>query len=201
VTLNQRGAAPISNRMIALALALLGIAGWGAYFHSSQSYTVLEDQLRVQSTALQDYQTRNAALLQKAEESARDIAGLRGELATARSEIQRLSIRAKEADAALEQVKEREGSSLSSTGGISPHVLSITPRPTKEDVMAAQHALTQLRFGTLDADGVIGQSTRQAIEEFQRAAGLQVTGELHAQTLLALTRAAKVMAAQAERLQ
>nr|WP_246215722.1 peptidoglycan-binding domain-containing protein [Microvirga makkahensis] len=109
------------------------------------------------------------------------------------------------ADAEAELVKLREQlaaapqQDLSLSAGVAPEVLRIKPRPTKQDIVAAQEALTQLRFGELKADGVIGASTRQAIEDFQRAAGLEVTGELQAQTLLALTRAAKVMAAQAER--
>nr|WP_246408180.1 peptidoglycan-binding domain-containing protein [Microvirga lupini] len=76
--------------------------------------------------------------------------------------------------------------------------MRITPLPAKQDVLAAQEALTKLRFGDLEADGVIGSSTREAIEKFQRTVGLPVTGELHPQTLTALMRSAKVMAAQGE---
>jgi peptidoglycan hydrolase-like protein with peptidoglycan-binding domain len=47
----------------------------------------------------------------------------------------------------------------------------------------------------------MGASTREAIKEFQQAAGLPVTGELQPQTLMALTRAAKIIAVQNEKLQ
>jgi peptidoglycan hydrolase-like protein with peptidoglycan-binding domain len=80
-----------------------------------------------------------------------------------------------------------------------PALRGVTPLPTKQDVLAAQDALTQLGFGELEADGVVGPTTRDAIEGFQRVVGLPVTGELHAQTLQALMRSAKVVAAQNER--
>jgi murein L,D-transpeptidase YcbB/YkuD len=159
----------------------------------------------MQSAALEDNQARYATQLQKTEESAKQVASLQDQLSAARSEIRRLTVQAEETGAELAKVRDQlataQQAALPLAGGISPEVLRIKPRPTRQDVMAAQEALTQLRFGTLEADGVIGPSTRQAIEDFQRAAGLQVTGELHAQTLVALTRAAKVMAAQNERIQ
>ena len=205
MTLKQRGRNPTSNRIIVFVLAVAGIAGWGTYISSSLTRAGLEERLRVQTAALQDYRARYATQLQKAEEIAKEAAGLRNELSAVQSEMQRLSVQAEETGAELAKARDQlaaiQQTDVPLAGGISTEILRIKPRPTKQDVMAAQEALTQLRFGALEADGVIGPSTRQAIEEFQRAAGLQVTGELHAQTLLALTRAAKVMAAQNERLQ
>ncbi len=196
------GASLTSKRIVVFVLALAGIAGWSTYIHSSLTHSGLEEQLHRQSAALQDYQAKFVAQRQKAEESAKEIEKLRKELSLAQSEMQRLKA---EAEAELAKTREQLAAApqldLSLAGGVSPEVLRIKPRPTKQDVMAAQEALTQLRFGELKADGVIGPSTRQAIEEFQRAAGLEATGELYAQTLLALTRAAKVMAAQSERLE
>jgi len=202
VKLKPRGASPTSKHIIVFVLALAGIAGWSTYIHSSLTGSGLEEQLRKQSAALQDYQAKFAAQRQKAEESAKEIENLRKELSLAQSEMQRVKAEAEaELTKAREQLAAAPQLDLALAGGVSPEVLRIKPRPTKQDVVAAQEALTQLRFGELKADGVIGPSTRQAIEEFQRAAGLEVTGELHAQTLLALTRAAKVMAAQSERLE
>jgi len=71
--------------------------------------------------------------------------------------------------------------------------------PAKQDILAAQETLTKLGFGNLEADGVMGPTTRQAIERFQRVVGLTVTGELHGLTLQSLMRSAKVVAAQNER--
>jgi peptidoglycan hydrolase-like protein with peptidoglycan-binding domain len=51
----------------------------------------------------------------------------------------------------------------------------------------AQKALTRLGYGPLKADGVAGPSTRRAVEAFQRANTLPITGELDASTLQRLT--------------
>ncbi|WP_245435533.1 peptidoglycan-binding domain-containing protein [Microvirga calopogonii] len=64
------------------------------------------------------------------------------------------------------------------------------PRPSpplsQQQIRTAQEALTELGFGRLDADGVIGPGTRAAVEAFERARGLTVTGELTAGTVEAL---------------
>src|SRR3954451_21350465 len=49
-------------------------------------------------------------------------------------------------------------------------------------VAAAQKALTRLGYGTLKSDGAIGPGTRQAIEKFERARRLPVTGDLNPRT-------------------
>ncbi|MEZ0170659.1 peptidoglycan-binding protein [Microvirga sp. TS319] len=153
----------------------------------------------MQTAALQDYQAQYSAQRQKTEESVKELANLRQELSNAQSQIQTLTTQSEQA--AADMAKAREQLAAAQQGGafpgvgMSPEILSIKPRPTKEDVVAAQQALSQLRFGTIKADGAMGPSTREAIEKFQRAAGLPVTGELHAQTLVTLMRSAKVMAA------
>jgi len=67
---------------------------------------------------------------------------------------------------------------------------SVTTRPlTSEQVvtLTAEKALTRLGYGPLKADGVAGPATRRAVEAFQRASTLPVTGELDAPTLQRLT--------------
>ncbi|HEX2555834.1 MAG TPA: peptidoglycan-binding domain-containing protein [Microvirga sp.] len=49
-------------------------------------------------------------------------------------------------------------------------------------VAAGQRALVKLGFGPLKADGLMGPSTRQAIERFERERKLPVTGELGSRT-------------------
>jgi len=182
----------------------MAIAGWGAYAYSSLVSADLEKQLGGQSAALQSSQAQYMAQRAKAEADEREAVSLREKLSAAQAEIQRLSMQSKEAGAELAGAREKLASVQQIDQlpvGSSPDLLRIKPRPTKQDVMAAQEALTQLGFGTLDSDGKIGSSTRKAIEEFQRTIGLPVTGELQAQTLLALIRSAKVMAAQNERVE
>jgi peptidoglycan hydrolase-like protein with peptidoglycan-binding domain len=64
-------------------------------------------------------------------------------------------------------------------------VTSATP-PPKHQIRVAQEALIDFGYGRLEADGVLGPSTRKAVEAFERAKGLPVTGKLGAATLRAL---------------
>jgi len=200
----QKERDPRSRRITVSVLALMAMAGWSAYAYSSLVSADLEKQLGGQTAALQSSQAQYSAQRAKAEADAKETASLREQLSAAHAEIQRLSMQSKEAGAELAGAREKLASVQHIDQlpiGSSPDLLRIKPRPTKQDVMAAQEALTQLGFGTLKADGKMGPSTREAIEEFQRTIGLPVTGELQAQTLLALIRSAKVMAAQNERVE
>jgi hypothetical protein len=59
-------------------------------------------------------------------------------------------------------------------------------RLSKQEIRAAQEALVDFGYGKLKADGALGPSTRKAVEAFERAKGLSVTGKLGAATLHAL---------------
>lgn len=56
-------------------------------------------------------------------------------------------------------------------------------------VTAGQRALAKLGYGPMKADGVLGPSTRQAIERFERDRRLTVTGNFTARTVRELTAA------------
>jgi TolA-binding protein len=193
------------NRFLIAGIAIAAVAGWGAYAYSALSSAQLEQQLNGQTAALQDYQAQFLSQRRRAEEGAREITTLREQLASARSELERLTTRHKEAEAGLATAQDQLASLQKLHAppalGSAPALRGITPRPTKQDVLAAQEALTQLGFGNLEADGVIGPTTKQAIEEYQRVVGLNVTGELHGLTLQSLMRSAKVVAAQNERVE
>ncbi|MGO4525433.1 peptidoglycan-binding protein [Microvirga sp. 2MCAF35] len=156
-----------------------------------------------QTAALQEYQSEFLSQRMKAENGAREIVKLHEQLASARSDIERLTAQHTESETNLAATREQ----LASLQGLhappaldgAPALRDVTPLPTKQDVISAQKALTDLGFGKLEADGVVGPTTRQAIEEYQRLVGLTVTGKLHAQTLQSLMRSAKVVAAQSER--
>jgi murein L,D-transpeptidase YcbB/YkuD len=205
VALNQRERGFKSNRIPVSLLVLVAFTGWGAYAHSLFESADLEKQLHGQTATLRGYQTQLAQEGKKVEEGAKRLEEIRVQLSDAQTEIQRLTVKTGEVDAELAKARDQLAASqqiIQPYGvGSAPELLRIKPRPTKQDVMAAQQALTQLRFGDLKADGVIGSSTRKAVEEFQRTVGLPATGELYAQTLLALIRSAKVVAAQNERVE
>ena len=67
-----------------------------------------------------------------------------------------------------------------------PHVGADAPEPGKR-VLASQNALKKLGY-QLRADGVMGGTTQQAIEQFERDRGLPVKGELTAKIQRELTR-------------
>jgi peptidoglycan hydrolase-like protein with peptidoglycan-binding domain len=163
----------------------------------------LEQQMDGQTAALQDYQAQFLTQRRKAEEGAREITRLQEQLASATGEIERLAARNKEIEADLatsqEQLASLQNLHAPPALGRAPALRGITPVPTRQDILAAQEALTRLGFGTLEADGVMGPSTREAIEKFQQVVGLTITGELHGLTLQSLMRSAKVVAAQSER--
>ncbi len=198
----ERKAAP-ANRLMVAGVAIVAVAGWGAYGYSALSSAQLEHQLIGQAAALQDYQAQFLSQRRRAEESAQEITKLHDQLVSARSDIERLTLKHKETETSLataqEQLAALQKIHAPPALDSAPALRGITPLPTKQDVLAAQEALTQLGFGELEADGVVGPTTRQAIEEFQRVVGLPVTGELYAQTLQSLMRSAKVVAAQNER--
>lgn len=199
----HEGRGTSTNRLMIIGVATAALAGWGACAYSALSSTQLEQQLNGQTAALQDYQAQFLSQRRRAEEGAREITTLREQLASARSELERLTTRYKEAEVGLATAQDLLASLQKLHAppalGSAPALRGITPNPTKQDILAAQEALTQLGFGNLEADGVMGPTTKQAIEEYQRVVGLTVTGELHGLTLQSLMRSAKVVAAQNER--
>lgn len=200
----HEGRGTSTNRLMMIGVVTAALAGWGgAYAYSALSSMQLEQQLNRQTAALQDYQAQFLSQLRRAEEGAREITRLHEQLASAKSEVERLTLKQKETEVILTTARDQLASLQKLHAppalGNAPALRGITPTPTKQDVLAAQEALTQLGFGNLEADGVMGPTTKQAIEEFQRVAGLTVTGELHGLTLQALMRSAKVVAAQNER--
>jgi len=183
-------------------LALAAAGGWSAYAYSALSFAEIDKQLRGQATILQQYQAQYQQERKRADDAQAELNLSREQLSSARSELDRLSkingemetelAKAKTQLQTVQQDHDRQDEQAKAA------LIRIPPRPTPRDVAAAQEALTKLNFGPLEADGVVGPDTRRAVEEFQRTVGLTVTGELHAETLQALLRAARVMAVQEE---
>jgi hypothetical protein len=70
-----------------------------------------------------------------------------------------------------------EGPEVSTTSSV---------RLSKLEIRAAQEALVDFGYGKLKADGALGPATRKAVEAFERAKGLPVTGRLGTATLQSL---------------
>jgi hypothetical protein len=67
------------------------------------------------------------------------------------------------------------------TGEASPRPAA-DPKAPSTRVVSAQKALTKLGYGPIEADGVFGAVTRQAVERFEKDRNLPVTGALGSKT-------------------
>lgn len=68
------------------------------------------------------------------------------------------------------------------TASVTPKAAVAAPKP-QPAVMQAQKALSKLGYGPLKADGLMGATTRTAIEKFERDRKLPVKGEAAGRTL------------------
>lgn len=188
------------NRVLVSALALAAIGGWGMFIHTNQTSSEVEAQLRRQVTSLQGTHQQLQAQREQAAASSAEAAKLRQDLSSARDAFTRLSEQHDRTKAELAEAQAKlqpAPQAQSARKGVSPVAfIDVKPRPAPQDVVAAQKALTELGYGPLKADGDLGPGTRQAIEKYQRDAGLTVTGELHAETLQVLLDPAKRLASQ-----
>ena len=175
-------------------LGVLALLGWGLFGYSLGSPGSQEDALREQTARLQsDLDKLNAERGRVATEysqlrqSAGDLQRVQGQLASVQEQVKGLEQTRAQLNDSIAQAQARLASSLDSSDDARATTTGTTPpvnRPVRLD--AAQEALTKLGYGPLVSDGRMGRKTRQAIEAFERARGLAVTGELGAATVRAL---------------
>jgi chromosome segregation ATPase len=179
-----------------IGLSAATVVGWGLLTYSVLSTGSEEHTLQSEISQLrQQIETVTAERDQLAKENDRRIlAGqdlhtiqLRTEAAT--EELQQLDSLRASVSQAIEQARLQltgptdqpiamtESSTVSTTSAV---------RLSKQEIRAAQEALVDFGYGKLKADGSLGPSTRNAIEAFERAKGLPVTGKLGTATLQAL---------------
>jgi chromosome segregation ATPase len=181
------------SHFVILALGLGTVSGWTTYFISSRSSAATERELRGQVSSLHQMQINLLRENDHLKAAAGDLEPLQSQVETLRQEADLLTqardlARAELVTAAtgmkdLVDHLNHARSNEAATG-------SITTQPiTSEQLvtLTAQKALTRLGYGPLKADGVAGPGTRRAIEAFQRANTLPVTGELDTPTLERLT--------------
>jgi hypothetical protein len=181
------------SHFVILALGLGTISGWTTFFISSRSSAVTERELRGQVSSLHQIQMDLLLENHRMKAAAGDLERLSSQLETLRQEADLLTqardlARAELVTAAtgMRDLVDRlnhAGSDMAATG-------STDTRPiTSEQLVTrtAQKALARLGYGPLKADGVAGPDTHRAVEAFQRANNLHVTGELDAPTLQRLT--------------
>ncbi|WP_414471075.1 peptidoglycan-binding protein [Microvirga sp. M2] len=185
------------SHVLILALAIGAATGWGMWFLSGQRSDRIERELRQQVSTLAQSQMRMLHERETAEAAKSDLASLQSQTAALRKEIEELTQRrdtiqagAPAPSAAENAPPAAERTSTAETGSATSH------QQEQVVVSTAQKALTRLGYGRLAADGVIGPSTRQAIEEFQYKNGIPVTRELDAATLQRLGGLNSVAAAE-----
>ena len=181
------------SHFVILALGLGTISGWTTFFISSRSSAATERELRAQVSSLHQIQMDLLLENDRLKAAAGALELLRSQVETLRQEADLLTqardlARAELVTAAtgmrdlVSQLNQaRSNASITSSVNLGPI--------TSEQLvtLTAQKALTRLGYGPLKADGVAGPSTHRAVEAFQRANTLPITGELDAPTLQRLT--------------
>jgi peptidoglycan hydrolase-like protein with peptidoglycan-binding domain len=176
-------------------LGVLALLGWGLYGYSLSFAGTQEDPLREQSTRLRSdlnqlkaEHSRVTAEYDQLRQRTGDLQTVQGQLVSVQEQVRSLEQARTQLTQTVAQARSQltsafdhpsEDARASQTGSTNP-----TSRPVRVD--AVQEALTKLGHGQLKADGKIGPGTRRAIEAFERAQGIPVTGELGMATVQAL---------------
>jgi len=179
--------------MVKAGLVAAAAVGWGLFAYSTLSSSSEEQAVQTEILQLhQQIEDVTAERDQLAQERDRQIqAGqdLQKQIEAAIQELQQLDALRASVSQAIEQgriqLTRSSGQAVAKEESPTVAVTSAIPLP-KQQIRAAQEALTDFGYGRIEADGVFGPSTRKAIEAFERAKGLPVTGRLGAATLQAL---------------
>jgi murein L,D-transpeptidase YcbB/YkuD len=177
-------------------LVAAACVGWGLFAYSALFSGSEEQAVQAEIAHFhQQLQTVTAERDQLAQErdqkiqAGQDLQNVDKQIEAAVQELQQLDALRASVSQAIEQGRIQLTRSSGQVVGKeeSPTVSVTSALPlSKQQVRAAQEALTDFGYGRLEADGSFGPSTRKAIEAFERAKGLPVTGRLGAATLQAL---------------
>jgi TolA-binding protein len=198
---HARGASNLSRGLLSI-LTLAAVGGWGMFVYSTQVSSDLEKQLHGQISTLRNEQAKFLSEQKARASTEAALTQLREQLSSTRNELRRLAENHNRVQSELAETRTRLEAAQKiqdqRNSEIPKVLIDVIPRPARRDIVAAQKALTELGYGKLEADGVVGAGTRQAIEEYQRDAGLAVTGDLRAETLQKLLAPSGRLTAQSE---
>ncbi|MFC4172511.1 peptidoglycan-binding protein [Microvirga sp. GCM10011540] len=169
----QSFATPLSHIAIAAALTLTAALGWGLLLLKMRSAAEFEEHLRAQVSSL--HQTQLELLSERAQ--------MQAEIAVLRKDRETLTKTRDQMQAELARVRSERDEMVKSLNAARVEQTGADRSATSGAVVAAQKALSDLGYGPLQGDGILGPSTRQAIEDFQHDQGLTVTSELDPPTL------------------
>jgi peptidoglycan hydrolase-like protein with peptidoglycan-binding domain len=176
----------LAATIIGLGLFAYSVLFSGAEEQSAQTEIAHLHQQIQAVTAERDQLAHDKA---QALQAGKDLNATQQKIEAAMQELQELDALRASVSQAIEQARlQLTGPSdrpitridISTTGSTSP------APPSKEQIRTAQEALVDFGYGSLEADGVFGPSTSKAVEAFERAKGLPVTGKLGLTTLEAL---------------
>ena len=182
--------------IVKISLIAVTAVGWGLLAYSTLSSGSEEQAAQTEIMQLhQQIETVTAERDQLAQERERtihagqDLQNVQKQIEAAIQELQQLDALRASVSQAIEQARlqltRSSAPAVAKEESSRVSVTSATPLP-KQQIRAAQEALTDFGYGRIEADGVLGPSTRKAIEAFESAKGLPVTGRLSAATLQAL---------------
>jgi hypothetical protein len=194
----QESASRLSNvhRGLIVALSLSAAAGWASFALSRHASVEMDRQLRSQVAGVQATQSQLLAERTKTQASLSEIPQLRRELATARSEINRLSQARDPTLADLPPVRpDAKGANLrpsdanhnvSGTGSIRER----TSTTQKDKAVSAKLLEKQPRNPQTAAVRIAAPGTQKSAERPQRSKELTVVSELDTAALRQLTKSA-----------
>jgi murein L,D-transpeptidase YcbB/YkuD len=177
--------------LLAATIIGLGLFAYSMLFSRTEERSAQTEiaQLHQQIQAVTAERDELAHDKAQALQAGKDLNATRQKVEAATQELQELDALRASVSQAIEQARlQLTGPSdrpitridMSTTGSTSPAA------PSKEQIRTAQEALVDFGYGSLEADGVFGPSTSKAVEAFERAKGLPVTGKLGPATLEAL---------------
>jgi uncharacterized phage infection (PIP) family protein YhgE len=189
----------VAYKVTSGVLGALALLGWGLYGYSIASSGSHEDALREQTTRLQNEisqlnaeHRRVTAEYDQLRQSTGDLKTAQGQLASVQGQIKSLEQARAQLTESIAQARSHLGSALASDDGGPSQTGATNPVSGPVRVDAVQEALTKLGYGPLTADGRMGSKTRQAIQAFERAQGITVTGNLEPATVQALEAASGI---------
>ncbi len=182
--------------IVKTGLVAAAAVGWGLFAYSTLSSGSQEQSVQTEIMQLhqqiEDVTAERDQLAQERERTihaGQDLQNVQKQIEAAIQELQQLDALRASVSQAIEQgrlqLTRSSGQAMAKEESPTVTATSAIALP-KQQIRAAQEALTDFGYGRIEADGVFGPSTRKAIEAFERAKGLPVTGRLGAATLQAL---------------
>jgi hypothetical protein len=188
----------MTYKVISGALGAAALLGWSLYAHTLSSLNTRESALRQEISRLQRERDQYAADRLRMTEEHDQLRQRSGELDEVQKQLASVREQLKSLDQArvrltesIAQARSQLTSVFEPSPGGNPPVRAVTPSPSNTPmahVRSAQEALIRLGYGPLEVDGRVGPGTRRAIEAFERAQGLAITGDLQSETVQALER-------------